>query len=245
MWSLVYWWNLWWKLVSFSWSQKPLKNNKRTWFNLYFSYSIIFDDIQINTSYSKSRRGELELIQNEKYNGGFIAQFSGLVEQKNIINIEIEKIYGITLLSEDNDIPSWNPIIENNINIDILSGIDNTGNICNPKNLLDFIKKIKKNTCDIITCDGGIDYSDDYNNQELASYEFMYNEIVLSLHLQCDGGTLIIKMFDILYYSSIQLIYILYSYGFNYRVFAPLIHIAFCRTGHDRFTIQPLVKSIN
>ena len=30
------------------------------------------------------------------------------------------KIYGITLLSEDNDIPSWNPIIGKNENIELL-----------------------------------------------------------------------------------------------------------------------------
>ena len=70
-------------------------------------------------------------------------------------------------------------------------GIDNTGNICNYDNILEFVSEnIKKNTCDIITCDGGIDYSNNYNNQELASYEFIYNEILLSLYLQKEGGTI-------------------------------------------------------
>ena len=169
----------------------------------YFKLHEILYDLNILNNYKK-----LKIACIAEGPGGFI---QSLLNNLNKRNIEIEKIYGITLLSEDNDIPSWNPIIGKNENIELLSGIDNTGDICNPNNLLDFIKKIKKNTCDIITCDGGIDYSDDYNNQELASYEFMYNEIVLSLHLQCDGGTLIIKMFDILYYSSIQLIYILYQ----------------------------------
>tara|TARA_B100001094_G_scaffold3232_1_gene2885 strand:- start:2495 stop:3592 length:1098 start_codon:yes stop_codon:yes gene_type:complete len=169
----------------------------------YFKLHEILYDLNLLDNYKK-----VKITCIAEGPGGFIQSLLNILKTRNI---EIEKIYGITLLSEDNDIPSWNPIIESNTNVDILNGIDNTGDICNPNNLLDFIKKIEKNTCDIITCDGGIDYSEDYNNQELSSYEFIYNEIVLSLHLQREGGSLIIKMFDISYYSSIQFIYILYQ----------------------------------
>ena len=140
--------------------------------------------------------------------GGFI---QSLLDNIKKLNININNIYGISLISENKEIPSWNPKIKNNKNVKLLYGKDNTGDICNKDNILDFISKIKNNTCNLITCDGGIDYSNNYNNQELISYEFIYSEILLSLFLQKEDGTLILKMFDLLYHSSIQLLYLLYQ----------------------------------
>jgi len=168
----------------------------------YFKLHEILNDFNILDNYKN-----IKITCIAEGPGGFI---QSLLNNLNKKNINIEKIYGITLISNSNDIPSWNPIIKTKKNIVLLNGIDNTGNICNHDNILNFVENIKENTCDIITCDGGIDYSNNYNNQELASYEFIYNEILLSLYLQKEGGILIIKMFDILYYSSIQLLYILY-----------------------------------
>ena len=55
----------------------------------------------------------------------------------------------------------------------------------------------------------GIDYSLDYNNQELP-FKFIYSEIIIALSIQKTGGTFILKVFDLLNYSTIQLIYLLY-----------------------------------
>ena len=150
--------------------------------------------------------------------GGFI---QSLLDNIKKLNININNIYGISLISENKEIPSWNPKIKNNKNVKLLYGKDNTGDICNKDNILDFISKIKYNTCNLITCDGGIDYSNNYNNQELISYEFIYSEILLSLSLQKEGGTLIIKMFDLLYHSSIQLLYLLYQCYDNVSIYKP------------------------
>lgn len=137
--------------------------------------------------------------------GGFIENILYNCEN-NYINID--NIYGITLKQESS--PYWNSKILMNNKIELLYGLDDTGDICNIENLNDFVDKIKKNTCNLITSDGGIDYSRDYNNQERDSYNFIYSEILLALSIQKQGGTFILKVFDLFDYKTIQLLYLLY-----------------------------------
>jgi len=138
--------------------------------------------------------------------GGFIQSLLHNTEQKNI---EIENIYGITLLSKNKKVPSWNNMIINNNKINTLGGIKNNGDICDIDNIRDFIKTIGENTCDIVTSDGGIDFSIDYNKQEELSYNFIFYEILITLHIQKEGGSCVIKMFDLININTIQLLYIL------------------------------------
>lgn len=138
--------------------------------------------------------------------GGFIQSLLYNIEFKNI---NIQKYYGISLISNDKKIPSWNRNIIKNKNIDILYGLKKNGDICDIDNIKSFIEIIGENKCDIVTCDGGIDYSDNYNNQELLSYDFIFYEILLSLHIQKNKGTLILKMFDLLNFNSIKILYLL------------------------------------
>jgi len=133
--------------------------------------------------------------------GGFI---------KNILdNSKSAKIYANSLISMNTDIPTWKNIISNNINVDILTGSDNTGDICKLYNINNIIETIGPHKCDIITADGGIDFSNNYNNQELDSYYLILCEIYLAIQLQKLNGTFILKIFDIFYYKTIQLLFIL------------------------------------
>lgn len=52
-----------------------------------------------------------------------------------------------------------------------LYGSDNSGNIINVKNIKAMVKVIGGNKCDIITADGGIDYTDYYCNLEKKFFE--------------------------------------------------------------------------
>ena len=135
----------------------------------------------------------------------------GFIQLLNSKFNKIEQIYGITLISENKNIPSWNIKIKKNDKIKLLFGKDKTGDICNLDNINDMINTIGRNSCDLITCDGGIDYSENFINQELDSYDFIYNEILFSLQIQKNGGNLIIKMFDLLHINTIQLLYLLYQ----------------------------------
>jgi 23S rRNA U2552 (ribose-2'-O)-methylase RlmE/FtsJ len=145
--------------------------------------------------------------------GGFI---EATINYCRLNRINIEGIDAITLKEDSKDVPNWNMgqrmIKENNIRIHY--GKDGTGNIYNIQNVLDFIIKVGKNSADIITADGGFDYSIDYNKQEQLSYRLFLCELVIAVSLQKPGGMYIFKIFDISTKFTIQLLYILYkSYG--------------------------------
>lgn len=119
-------------------------------------------------------------------------------------------IYGISLKSDNKSVPKWNNILMNKENINFIYGIKENGDMYDLENIISFIKKIKRNSIELITGDGGIDSSDDYNLQEVNSLHIIYSEILIALLLQCVGGTFICKFFDILDIKTIKLIYLLY-----------------------------------
>lgn len=179
-----------------------------TKYNLYLNICSI---LPISRSYFKLHEicNDYDIIDNinkcvciAEGPGGFIQYLN---DNKNV-----NDIYGITLISKDKNIPTWSYKLYNKSNIHLLDG-DGTGDICKYDNIIYFINSIGKNTCDLITCDGGIDYSNNFTNQENESYNFIYNEILLALNLQNQNGTLILKIFDIFNWNTINLIYLLYN----------------------------------
>ena len=123
----------------------------------------------------------------------------------------IHKIHAITLLSDDKKIPMWNKSLHNNPCIEFHKGQKGDGDLYDLMNVLSFIKGIGKSSVDVITGDGGFDYSSDYNNQEKHSIKLIYSEIFIALNLQSRGGSFICKIFDVFLKETISLIYILYQ----------------------------------
>lgn len=137
--------------------------------------------------------------------GGFIEALIYL--RKN----SLDKYYGMTLISDNNNIPSWKKsklFLLKNSNIIIEEGIDKTGDLMKKKNLL-YCQKKYGNTMDIITGDGGFDFSDNFNTQEVSSINLIFCQICFALAMQKKNGTFILKMFDLFTYASLDLLYIL------------------------------------
>lgn len=120
------------------------------------------------------------------------------------------QINGITLVSQDKKIPFWNKQLLNHNQITFHTGIKNNGDLYDLQNVLSMINKIGKNSCSLITGDGGFDNSGDYNNQEMNSYQLLFSEIFMALTLQSEKGTFICKFFDIFLKETISLLYLLY-----------------------------------
>jgi len=120
------------------------------------------------------------------------------------------KIHGITLVSDDDKIPYWNKILLKHKQIQFHTGIKQNGDIYDLHNVLSMIHKIGKNSCSLITGDGGIDNSADYNNQEFNSHQLIFSEIFMALNLQSEKGTFICKFFDMFLKETISLLYLLY-----------------------------------
>ena len=119
-----------------------------------------------------------------------------------------DNIYAITLRSTNKDIPGWkkaNDFLKKNPNINILYGKDNTGNIYNLENIINF-KQSVDSTATIVTSDGGFDFSVDFNKQEQLSYRIIVCEIITCLSVQKIGGHFVCKFFDLYTPLSLKLI---------------------------------------
>jgi len=138
-----------------------------------------------------------------------------------LLDLKSTNISGITLLSNDKRIPFWsNKLLNlNDLNINKLK---NTGDIYIKRTTINFINKIK-NKCNLITSDGGFDYSNNFNKQELSSYKLIYCEIFIALNIQNNNGNFIIKVFDLFYHKTIQLIYLLFLSYDEIYIYKPTI----------------------
>ena len=138
--------------------------------------------------------------------GGFIEAFTFMRKNKKDI------YYGMTLIDNSNNkIPGWKKtdiFLSKNKNVIIDYGKTKTGNLYHPDNLKYCFEKYR-NSIDIITADGGFDFSLDFNKQESMIFRLLLSEIAFALAIQKQGGHFILKVFDIFHQSSVELIYLL------------------------------------
>ena len=144
--------------------------------------------------------------------GGFIEALihyrsSNLNNEKDIYN-------GITLIDDQNEnIPGWKKsrdFLDIHKNVNIVKGADNTGNILKINNFK-YCYNNYKNSMDFITADGGFDYSSNFNKQEILSINLIFAQVIYAIALQKQGGTFILKIFDIFTQATIDILYILSS----------------------------------
>tara|TARA_B110000261_G_scaffold163960_1_gene211491 strand:+ start:3804 stop:4967 length:1164 start_codon:yes stop_codon:yes gene_type:complete len=137
--------------------------------------------------------------------GGFIEATMFLRNNKN------DNYYGMTLIDKHSSVPGWKKskkFLDKFQNIKLEGGIDNTGDLFNEENFKHCSIKYK-NSLDIITGDGGIDFSDDYNDQENLASRLIITQIFYALSMQKIGGTFVLKMFDVFNKCSVDAIYLL------------------------------------
>jgi len=142
--------------------------------------------------------------------GGFIEAIAGLR------NCQHDKYVGMTILDENNDpnIPGWaktDSFLKQNKNVYIETGSDGTGNILSYENYIHCREKYGS-SMDLITADGGFDFSLDFNNQEINISKLLFGQIIYALSMQKRGGCFILKLFDTFMQHSIDLLSILSSF---------------------------------
>jgi 23S rRNA U2552 (ribose-2'-O)-methylase RlmE/FtsJ len=142
--------------------------------------------------------------------GGFI---EAIVRLRNCKHDEYT---GMTIIDKNNDpnIPSWKKsdnFLKQNKNVNIETGIDGTGNILSLHNL-EFCKNKYASTMELITADGGFDFSIDFNKQEISIAKLLYAQICYALAMQRIGGTFILKVFDCFMQHTVDLLYLLSSF---------------------------------
>ena len=134
-----------------------------------------------------------------------------------------DRYYGMTLVNDDPICPGWKKtrtFLEHNPNVIIETGEDKTGNLISLQNFRYCAAKYK-NKMDIVTADGGFDFSVDFNNQENIATQLILSEVFYALALQKQGGTFILKIFDIFHKPTIDILYLLSYYYTNVTIMKP------------------------
>ena len=150
--------------------------------------------------------------------GGFIEATKYLRDNSN------DKYYGMTLIKEtDPNVPGWKKseqFLESNSNIIIEKGINENGDLLDLDNLK-YCHEKYKNTMDVITGDGGFDFSIDFNKQETLATNLLFAQISFAIAMQKINGHFILKFFDTFTKSTIDLIYLLGSMYKNVYIIKP------------------------
>ena len=136
--------------------------------------------------------------------GGFLEAIINLRKVNNEVN-KNDLYYGITLDNFNQYIPEWS--LKNNQYLKIFYG-----NLYNYDTTKNFVNIFNKNKADLVTADGGFDYSSDFNGQEINSIQIILCEMIHSFLILNKDGNYICKFFDLFSTPVIKILYILYSY---------------------------------
>lgn len=150
--------------------------------------------------------------------GGFIEGLLNIRKNKNDI------YFGMTLKDTNKEIPGWrrsSDFLKKNTNVKILYGFDKTGNLYNIENHKFLQYYIGSNKVDVVTGDGGFDFSVDYNLQEFLANKLIFAQIIAAFGVLKIGGHFICKFFDTISNMSFDIIQILGMYFKNIRFFKP------------------------
>lgn len=142
--------------------------------------------------------------------GGFIEAVCNCRSNPNDV------YYGMTILEDENDdnVPAWKKseyFLQTHPNIRIETGQDGTGNILRLANF-DHCYTSYASSMDLVTADGGFDFSKDFNKQEVCIADLLWGQTCYALMLQKFNGSFVLKIFDSFYAHTVDLIYILASF---------------------------------
>jgi hypothetical protein len=210
------------ELVSGHYNNSPaLSSSHNVSRSFYKLIEIIYDVLGIDFLRSKSDAMTCAFLAEGP--GGFIEAF---IDLRKTIRREgvVDNLYGMTLQSQCKKIPRWRigrDYIQLNP-VNLLTGVDKTGNLYNLDNIEDLVNTIGANACDLVTGDGGFDFSSDYDSQEVASLKLIACELYACMRLQKVGGCSIIKMFDLWKPSTHAILDIVYKCYKEVYLFKPL-----------------------
>lgn len=149
--------------------------------------------------------------------GGFIEAVAHIRKNKN------DQYYGMTLINSDTKCPGWRnskKFLDNNPNVIIEKGVDQTGNLLSQDNFVHCYNQYK-NSMDLVTGDGGIDFSEDFNNQEYSATKLIIVQVVYALAMQSNDGNFVLKVFDTFSNAIIDILYLLSSLYKNVYIMKP------------------------
>ena len=139
--------------------------------------------------------------------GGFIEAVCFMRKNPNDV------YYGMTLVNSNSKCPGWKKsktFLEENPNVIIEKGIDDTGNLLSIENFKYCYEKYG-GKIDFITGDGGVDFSENFNNQEHTATKLIIAQVIYAISMQSTGGNFVLKVFDIFSNATLDVLYLLSS----------------------------------
>jgi len=142
--------------------------------------------------------------------GGFIEALVHMRQNKR------DKYIGMTILDKNNDptIPGWKKsenFLKENKNVFIEKGVTGTGDILSIENF-QYCHETYRSKMDIITGDGGFDFSGDFNNQENSIIQLLFAQVAHAIVMQKKGGSFILKLFDCFMQPTLDILAIVSSF---------------------------------
>lgn len=138
----------------------------------------------------------------------------GFIEAMTYIRASFKNdlYYGMTLINNNcSIIPGWKKsenFLNKYSNIKLEYGHDKTGDLFNIENLWYCYNKYK-GSIDLITGDGGFDFSIDFNKQEINANKLIFCQVCFAIAMQKKNGCFILKVFDIFTNATIDILYLL------------------------------------
>ena len=128
-----------------------------------------------------------------------------------------DQYIGMTILDDnvhDTNIPGWKKsqsFLRDHPNVKVEVGADGTGDILSMANY-DYCCVTYGSSMDMITGDGGFDFSLDFNNQERDMSKLLFGQIAYALSMQKLGGSFILKIFDCFMPHTMDMLALLSSF---------------------------------
>ena len=153
--------------------------------------------------------------------GGFVECF--IRYRKSRFLGRNDQIRCMTLKSDSNEVPNWNKASDlfRKYKVNITYGEDGTGNLYNHRNIIKFRDELNGNLVDLVTADGGFDYSIDFNQQEQLSAKLIFAELVCALNISAKGANFVLKIFDIYTVITVKILYLLTLYYDSVTIIKP------------------------
>lgn len=216
--------------------KEKITNNELDWDNTKrytnpyeYIHSIIPEKNRCISKYKPLSRSYFKMVEIvnlfnllENYNHQNIETFhlaegpGGFIEALvNIRKNHKDTYYGMTIIDnkQDDNIPSWKKsqaFLRNNQNVIIENGAAKNGDLLDMRNFVSNYNKYK-HSMDIITADGGFDFSENFNHQEINIHRLLFAQICHAIIMQNYKGSFVLKIFDCFRNATIDLLYILSS----------------------------------
>jgi len=198
---------------------KPISRSYFKMIEILHLFEIIPETAATMQSYNHEYNSPLKSFHLAEGPGGFIEALATLRGNPE------DNYYGMTLIDNtpQSSVPNWkkgNDFLGRFPNVRLEYGADKTGNILVLENLR-YCKEKYGSSMDLITGDGGFDFSVDFNHQEIVIAKLLYAQLAFAVTMQRKGGSFVLKIFDSFMKHTLDILYLLSSFYETVHIIKP------------------------